>query len=65
MMTGEKIEDPYSPFELWRVDSKGERIERLAAADARDGLRHVRRRLDWHYQIYHKGKPVPPPTHTS
>ncbi len=55
------IEGPFSkPYELWRVDSKKERIERLWSADCIEELLKIRRRADWHYEIYHCGKPLVP-----
>ena len=59
MSEGPKIEGPTSkPYERWRVDADGARIQLLASGNTRDDLRHIRRRLDWHYQVYFKGRPM-------
>ncbi len=54
-----KIEGPFSkPYELWRMNSKKEKIERLASEDTIEELDKDRRRLDWFYEIYHNGQPL-------
>ena len=54
-----KIEGQRSkPYELWRVDSKKERLERLASADTLEELSKIKRRLDWLYEIYHEGRAI-------
>jgi hypothetical protein len=50
---------PSKPWVLWRVSSiDGRQIERVAKGDTREELSKAKRRLDWSYKIYHKGKPV-------
>jgi hypothetical protein len=52
-----KIEGPFSkPYELWRMNSKREKIERLPSEDTIEESRKVRRRADWFYEIYHNGR---------
>jgi hypothetical protein len=51
---GERVK----PWELWRLRMpRGERHELVAVADTREGL-PTKRRLDWHYGVYHEGKAV-------
>jgi hypothetical protein len=53
-----KIEGPFSKaYELWRMNSKKEKIERLASADTIEELDKVRRG-DWIYETYHNGQPL-------
>lgn len=54
-----KIEGPFSkPYELWRMNSKKEKIERLASADTIEELDKVRRRGDWIYETYQNRQPL-------
>ena len=50
---------PGKAYKLYRTGLKGEIIGLVAEADSLEELSrlHMRRR-DWHYRIYHKGKPV-------
>jgi hypothetical protein len=59
MPTGEKIEGPFSkPYELWLLDSKKEKYERLAAGDTIEELYKDKPRLNYLTAIYHNGKLV-------
>jgi hypothetical protein len=47
------------PWQLWRLRTRnGERHEMIADANSREEL-PTKRRMDWHYGIYHNGRPVP------
>jgi len=50
---------PTKAYRLYRTQPDGEIISLVAEADTREELGKLhRRRLDWHYRIYHKRKPV-------
>ena len=46
-----------NPRAVWRVNSNGSQIEKVAEADTSEELRY-KRRQDWRYKIYHNLKPV-------
>ena len=50
---------PSKPYKLYRTGLKGEVIGLVAEADTLEELDRLHmRRLDWHYKIYHNGKPI-------
>lgn len=52
-------DEPMKPWALWRVSPiDGQQIERVAEGDTREELGAAKRRLDWHYKIYHNRKLV-------
>jgi hypothetical protein len=51
--------EPSKPWQLWRVNQKGEQITKVVEGDTRDELAKHERRLDWRYQIFHKRRPIP------
>jgi len=55
----DKVGAPSKAYRLYRTGLKGEIIGLVAEADTLEELSRLHmRRLDWHYRIYHKGKPV-------
>lgn len=45
------------PWSVWRLNSKGEQIERVAEADTQEKLTYTLKE-DWLYGIYHNRKRV-------
>jgi hypothetical protein len=50
---------PSKAYKLYRTGLNGEIIGLVAEADTLEELGKLHmRRLDWHYKLYHKGKPM-------
>jgi hypothetical protein len=55
-----KIEgEATKPYKLYRVGPDDEIVQLVAEADSRQELSKLhKRRLDWHYKIYHNQKQI-------
>jgi hypothetical protein len=59
-MTEIEIEgEPTKSYRLWRVTKEGEPVSIVAEANTLEELAKLHeRRIDWHYRLFHKRKPI-------